>query len=110
MAVIQARRLVLPWKPEGVLKGEGFWLSEAGSQGKLDPGTNLYKNIQLVGTGLVWAKLRERSSVLSMKPTVEKQVGLNTYKHFPMSYKAEGSRQHYKVMKDITKAGNPYID
>lgn len=63
-----------------------------------------------MGTGLVWAKLKECFSVLSMNPTVKKQVGLKRYKHFLTSYKAKGSRQHYKVIKAVTEAGNPHTD
>lgn len=78
---------------------------------KLDPGTNLlYKNIHVVGTALVCAEIRECFSVLSMKPTVKKQVGLKGYKHLLMSYKAEGCRQNYKVKNDVNKAGNPHTD
>lgn len=73
---------------------------------KLDPGTHLlYKNIKVVGTGMVWAAIRECFSVLNMKPIDKEQAGLKGYKHFLVSYKAKGSRQT-KVMNNITKAGN----
>lgn len=60
---------------------------------KLDPGTYLlYKNIQVVGTGLVWAEIREYFSVLNIKSTDKKQAGSKRYKCLLMSYKAKGSR------------------
>lgn len=101
--------------PEGQVRltGAGLQLATAGSWEKPDLGTSPIRKVhKVVGTGLVWAEIREIFLVFSRKSTSNEQASLKRCKHFLTSSKvlAWNFRQNFcKIVNNtMSKTGKSH--